>query len=87
MQFPCGNSASVSAEGVSEAAAAATYKKKKVPPVPSGRYGASSVVYNDKLWMFAGTDGGYSRHGNGGYELGNHCMLFFVLSEASLFSL
>lgn len=21
--------------------------------------------------MFAGTDGGYSKHGNGGYELGN----------------
>ena len=23
--------------------------------------------------MFAGTDGGYSKHGNGGYELGNLC--------------
>lgn len=58
------------AEGVSDTAAAALYKKKKTPPVPSGRYGASCVAYNDKLWMFAGSDGGYSKHGNGGYELG-----------------
>ena len=58
------------AEGVTESAAAALYKKKKTPPAPSGRYGASSVVYNDQLWMFGGTDGGFSKHGNGGYELG-----------------
>ena len=75
---PRPNSAVVSAEGASEAAAAALYKKKKTPPVPSGRYGASSVVYNDKLWMFAGTDGGYSKHGNGGYELGNLCFASIV---------
>ena len=69
-------SATVSAaEGVSDTAAAALYKKKKTPPVPSGRYGASCVAYSDKLWMFAGTDGGYSKHGNGGYELGNFCLL------------
>ena len=46
------------------------YSKKQTPPVPSGRYGATSVVYNNQLWMFAGTDGGYTKHGNGGYELG-----------------
>ena len=59
-------------EGVTDTAAAALYKKGKTPPVPSGRYGASSVVYDEKLWMFGGTDGGYSKHGNGGYELGDH---------------
>ena len=63
---------SFTAEGVTDTAAAALYKKGKAPPVPSGRYGASSVAYDGKLWMFAGTDGGYSKHGNGGYELGKH---------------
>ena len=48
------------------------YSNKQTPPVPSGRYGATSVVYKNQLWMFAGTDGGYSKHGNGGYELGEH---------------
>lgn len=67
------------AEGVSDTAAAALYKKKKTPPVPSGRYGASCVAYNDKLWMFAGTDGGYSKHGNGGYELGDVCVVDVLL--------
>ena len=58
------------AEGVTDTAAASTYSKKQTPPVPSGRYGSTSVAYKNQLWMFAGTDGGYSKHGNGGYELG-----------------
>ncbi|KAA6426624.1 MAG: hypothetical protein FRX49_03734 [Trebouxia sp. A1-2] len=57
-------------KGVTDTAAASTYSKKQTPPVPSGRYGSTSVAYKNQLWMFAGTDGGYSKHGNGGYELG-----------------
>ena len=40
--------------------------------------------------MFAGTDGGYSKHGNGGYELGNLCFgsivcLFLSCTVMSLY--
>ncbi len=49
------------ADGVEAAAAQATYSKKTTPPAPCGRYGATSVIYNEQLWLFGGTDGGVSK--------------------------
>lgn len=63
-------SCDVVAEGVTDSAAAKSYKSKKTPPVPTSRYGATSIAYQNQLWLYAGTDGGFSKHGNGGYEQG-----------------
>lgn len=46
----------------------------KTPPVPTSRYGATTITYEDQLWLYAGTDGGFSKHGNGGYEQGMHAI-------------
>ncbi len=50
-----------SADGVEAAAAQTSYSKKVTPAAPCGRYGATAVVYNQQLWLFGGTDGGFSK--------------------------
>ena len=50
-----------SADGVAAAAAQTSYSKKVTPAAPCGRYGATAVVYNQQLWLFGGTDGGFSK--------------------------
>jgi len=50
-----------SADGVEAAAAQTSYSKKVAPVAPCGRYGATAVVYNQQLWLFGGTDGGFSK--------------------------
>ena len=56
-------SLAIAADGVDADAAQTSYSKKAVPPAPCGRYGATSVVYNEQLWLFGGTDGGFSKKG------------------------
>ena len=51
----------ISADGVEAAAAQTSYSKKVTPAAPCGRYGATAVVYNQQLWLFGGTDGGFSK--------------------------
>ena len=46
------------------AAAAKEYSKRKVPAAPCGRYGATVVVYQQQMWLFGGTDGGFSKKGH-----------------------
>ena len=50
-----------SADGVAAAAAQTSYSKKVTPAAPCGRYGATAVVHNQQLWLFGGTDGGFSK--------------------------
>ena len=38
--------------------------------VPSGRMGATAVIYGHCLTLFGGTDGGFSSHGQRSYEAG-----------------
>ncbi|DBA83936.1 TPA: Kelch motif, variant 3 [Trebouxia sp. C0004] len=47
---------------VEAAAAQTSYSKKVTPAAPCGRYGATAVVYNQQLWLFGGTDGGFSKN-------------------------
>mmetsp|Transcript_42939 Transcript_42939/g.101953 ORF Transcript_42939/g.101953 Transcript_42939/m.101953 type:complete len:424 (+) Transcript_42939:141-1412(+) len=45
-------------------------KDGRMPSSPSGRYGVTLSHYAGKLYLFGGTDGGASKHGNSGYEPG-----------------
>ena len=49
------------ADGVEASAAAKEYSKKRSPAAPCGRYGATAVVYKQQMWLFGGTDGGFSK--------------------------
>lgn len=51
------------ADGVDAAAAAKEYSRRNTPAAPCGRYGASAVVYKQQMWLFGGTDGGFSKKG------------------------
>lgn len=51
------------ADGVDAVAAAKEYNKRKLPAAPCGRYGATVVVYKQQMWLFGGTDGGFSKKG------------------------
>ena len=46
------------------------YGKQLTPAAPSGRYGATSVIKDNQMYLFGGTDGGYHKHGRDGFEQG-----------------
>lgn len=51
------------ADGVDAAAASKEYSRRNTPAAPCGRYGATAVVYKQQMWLFGGTDGGFSKKG------------------------
>ncbi|KAK9820539.1 hypothetical protein WJX72_011414 [[Myrmecia] bisecta] len=57
-------------DGIAHADAVKAAQRKKPGKAPCGRYGATSVAYAGKLYLFGGTDGGHSKHGKPGYEQG-----------------
>eukprot|EP00873_Tetraselmis_striata_P040169 jgi/Tetstr1/460433/TSEL_005692.t1 len=58
------------ATGIPPAKAYTAYKAGKTPSLPSGRYGVTLSHHRGSLYMFGGTDGGASKHGRTGYEVG-----------------
>lgn len=49
--------------GVSQDHAFDAYNSGTAPRGPSGRFGHTSAVHNDTLYVYGGHDGGISRHG------------------------
>ena len=56
--------------GVSHDAALTAYRRGRKPKAPCGRYGATAVQYHGSMYLFGGTDGGYSKHGEQDYRQG-----------------
>lgn len=52
------------------AAALAAYQKNHSPAAPCGRYNIGASMHNGSLLISGGHDGGYSCHGQEGYEAG-----------------
>ena len=49
--------------GISQEEAYEAYTNGKAPRAPAGRFGHSSSVHNNTLYIYGGHDGGQSRHG------------------------
>ena len=71
------------ADGVDAAAANREYSGKKVPAAPCGRYGATAVVYKQQIWLFGGTDGGFSKKGLDKSKSGNEHLVNLVPAMCS----
>lgn len=74
------------ADGVDGAAAAREYSKRKVPAAPCGRYGATAVVYQQQMWLFGGTDGGFSKKGQDKSKAGKGAGIAMPFAAVSAFS-
>ena len=56
--------------GISQEHAHQSYNNGRMPYAPAGRFGHSTAVHNDSLYLYGGHDGGISRHGRQNYEPG-----------------